>query len=24
MIAGQKVSVTIEGIGTLENPVEPR
>jgi 2-keto-4-pentenoate hydratase/2-oxohepta-3-ene-1,7-dioic acid hydratase in catechol pathway len=24
MIAGQKVSVTIEGIGTLENTVEPR
>jgi 2-keto-4-pentenoate hydratase/2-oxohepta-3-ene-1,7-dioic acid hydratase in catechol pathway len=24
MIAGQKVSITIEGLGTLENPVEPR
>jgi 2-keto-4-pentenoate hydratase/2-oxohepta-3-ene-1,7-dioic acid hydratase in catechol pathway len=24
MIAGQQVSITIEGLGTLENPVEPR
>jgi 2-keto-4-pentenoate hydratase/2-oxohepta-3-ene-1,7-dioic acid hydratase in catechol pathway len=24
MIAGQQVSITVEGIGTLSNPVEPR